>query len=102
MNTTTKVTITANNEFNNESETIRYRTLKDFNSSKDYYEFLIKQETNNHNMTKSYLEKFSNDFEPGDISIPSIQESFIVHTLKLIYEIEDDYKNEKINPLKQD
>lgn len=39
MNTTTKVTITANNEFNNESETIRYRTLKDFNSSKDYYEF---------------------------------------------------------------
>lgn len=38
--------------------------------------FLTKQETNNHNMTKSYLEKFSNDFEPGDISIPSIQESF--------------------------
>lgn len=102
MTTTTKVTITANNNFNNEAETIRYRTIKDFNSSKDFYDFLIKQETNNHNMTKSYLEKFASEFEPGDISIPSIQESFIVHTLKLIYEIEDDYKNEKSNSFKQD
>lgn len=86
--------ITAINNYTEEEESIRFKKSNDFNSLNDYMDFLLKMEVTNPNMTKSYVKTYQENFINTNLSIEEIKETFIVHTLKMIHDMEEDARIE--------